>query len=146
MADALSQRRHISAMTTVNFKLRDQILRHLEHDEFYTKINLALIRNPQDSKYSEFSLEEDGLLRYCHKIYVPNNPELRRLILGEYHLAPYSGHPGVMKMLSDIKPLYFWKGMKREIIKFVASCLECQRVKEEYRYPTGLLHPNEVPE
>ena len=49
-------------------------------------------------------------------------------------------------MLSDIKPLYFWKGMKREIIEFVASCLECQRGKVEHRYPTGLLHPNEVPE
>ena len=49
-------------------------------------------------------------------------------------------------MLSDIKPLYFWKGMKREITKFIAKCLECQGVKAEHRYPTDLLHPNEVPE
>ena len=34
--------------------------------------------------------------------------------------------------------------MKWEIIEFVASCLECQRVKAEHRCPAGLLHPNEV--
>ena len=49
-------------------------------------------------------------------------------------------------MLYDIKPLYFWKGMKREITEFVVGCLECQRVKAKHRYPVGPLHPNEVPE
>ena len=49
-------------------------------------------------------------------------------------------------MLVDIKSLYFWKGMKREIIEFVAGCLECQRVKAEHRYLEGLLQQNEVPE
>ena len=94
-------------MTMVNYKLRDQILHHLEHDEFYIEISSTLIRDPQDPRYSEFSLEEDGVLRYRHRIYIPNNPELRRQILGEFHSTPYSGHPGVTKMLDDIKPLYF---------------------------------------
>lgn len=90
VADALSRRRHISAMATINFRLRDQILQNLEHDEFYAEISLALIRDPQDSNYSEFSLEEDGFLGYHDRIYVPNNPKLRRLIMGEFHSAPYS--------------------------------------------------------
>ena len=132
MVDALSRRRHISAMTKVKFQLRDQILQYLEHNNFYAEISMTLIRDPQDPKYSNVNLEEDGLLRYRHRIYVPNHPELQRLILEEYHLAPYLGHLGVTKMLSNIKPLYFWKGMKREIIEFVASCLECQRVKAEH--------------
>ena len=113
---------------------------------FMLRLVQPFIRDPQDPTYSEFSLEDDGLLRYRHKIYIPNNPELRRQILGEFHSTPYSAHPGVTKMLADIKPIYFWKGMKREIIEFVAGCLECQRVKAEHRYLAGLLHPNEVPE
>lgn len=91
-------------------------------------------------------MEEDGLLRYHDRIYIPNKTELWRMILEESHLAPYSGQPGVSKMLSDIKPLYFRKEMKWEITEFVAGCLECQEVKAEHRYPVGLLHPNEVPE
>lgn len=79
-------------------------------------------------------------------MYIPRVPEIRRIILEEFHTAPYSGHPGVTKMMADIKPLYFRKGMKREIMDYVARCLECQRVKAEHCYPASLLHPNEVPE
>ena len=52
MASALSQRRYISTMTMVSFRLRDQILQHLEHDELYIEISIALIRDLQDPKYS----------------------------------------------------------------------------------------------
>ena len=45
VVDALSRRRHISAMTTVNLDLRDQIVQQLEQDEFYVEISLALIRD-----------------------------------------------------------------------------------------------------
>ena len=110
------------------------------------KISLVLIRDPQDPKYSKFRIEEDGLLRYHDKIYIPNKIELRRMILEESHSTPYSGHLGVTKMLSNIKPLYFQKGMKREIIEFVVGCLECQRVKAKHQYLAGLLHQNEVQE
>lgn len=46
------------------------------------------------------------------------------------------------KMLVDIKPLYFWKGMKRDAIRFVAGCFECERVKTEHQHPAGLLQPH----
>ena len=36
--------------------------------------------------------------------------------------------------------------MKREIVDFVAKCLECQRVKAEHRHPTELLKPLPIPE
>jgi hypothetical protein len=31
--------------------------------------------------------------------------------------------------------------MKREIVEYIAKCLECQKVKAKHRHPTGLLHP-----
>ena len=125
VADALSRRRHISAMTTVTLDLRDQIVQQLEQDEFYVEINLALIRDLQDPKYSEFSLKEDGLLRYRNRIYIPNHPDLRRQILNEFHSAPYSGHPGVKKIHVDLRRLFYWFRMKRDISDYVARCLEC---------------------
>ena len=63
-------------ITTINFRLRDQTLQHLQHDEIYAKVNLALNKDPQDPKYLEFSVEDDGLLKYHHKTYVPNNSKL----------------------------------------------------------------------
>jgi hypothetical protein len=31
--------------------------------------------------------------------------------------------------------------MKREIVEYIAKCLECQKVKAEHRHPTGFLQP-----
>jgi hypothetical protein len=31
--------------------------------------------------------------------------------------------------------------MKKEVIDFIARCLECQKVKVEHRHPAGLIQP-----
>ena len=77
-------------------------------------------------RYEGFSFDSDGLLRFKSRIYVPPNDELRMLILSETHRVVYMAHSGVMKMRVDLKPLFFWKGMKANIVNFVAICLECQ--------------------
>jgi hypothetical protein len=60
-------------------------------------------------KFEGYSLDNDGLLRFNEKIYIPPKNELRILILSESHRAMYMAHPKVMKMKVDIKPLLFWK-------------------------------------
>lgn len=74
-------------------------------------------------------------------MYVPESLELRNLVWKEVHTAPYFRHPRVTKLLADIKPLYFWKGMKKDVARFMAICLECQMVKGEYQHFIGLLQP-----
>jgi hypothetical protein len=54
------------------------------------------------------------------------NDKLGMLILSEAHRAVYMAHPGVTKMGEDLKPLFLWKGMKTDIVNYVAKCLECQ--------------------
>jgi hypothetical protein len=36
--------------------------------------------------------------------------------------------------------------MKKEVVEYIAKCLECQKVKAEHRHPVGLLHPLPIPE
>lgn len=54
--------------------------------------------------------------------------------------------PGVKKMGMELKLLFFWKGMKKDIVNFVARCLECQRVNVGHIHPTRLPKPHEIPE
>ena len=49
-------------------------------------------------------------------------------------------------MYQDLKELFWWHGMKREIACYVAKCDICQRVKAEHQRPAGLLQPLRVPE
>jgi hypothetical protein len=76
------------------------------------------------------------LLRYNNETYVPPNDELRNLILIEEHRAMYMAHSGVTKVRSYLKPVFFWKGMKADIVIYVARCLEYEQVKVEHRHPT----------
>jgi hypothetical protein len=80
------------------------------------------------------------------RIYVPNSNELKNLILGEMHNLPYVGHPGYQKTIAAVKSQYYWPGMKKEVFDFIASCLECQKVKAEHRNAVGLLQPLPIPE
>ena len=36
--------------------------------------------------------------------------------------------------------------MKKEVVDFIAKCLECQKVKAKHRHPTGFLQPLPIPE
>ena len=55
-------------------------------------------------------------------------------------------HPGSTKMYQDIKKLYWWNNMKREITEYVAKCLTCQQVKADHQKTPGKLKSLEVPE
>ena len=58
----------------------------------------------------------DGFVRFRDKIYVPDDNGLKNLILREFHVNPYSGHPGYQKTLIVMKKLYYWSNMKKEVI------------------------------
>ena len=72
---------------------------------------------------------------------MPNNPDIRKLILLEAHDLPYSIHLGNTKMYLDLKESFCLTGMKTDIAKYVAVCDVCQRVKAEHQKTAGLLQP-----
>ena len=76
-------------------------------------------------RFEGFTFDYDGLLWFKNRIYIQLNDKLRSLILNEAHREVYMAHLGVTKMRADLKPLFFWKGMKAYIVNYVAICLEC---------------------
>ena len=77
---------------------------------------------------------------------MPQISELKNKILKEAHDTPLSIHPGENKMYMDLKDIFWWHGMRREIASYVARCNICQRVKAEHQRPAGLLQPLKIPE
>ena len=73
VADALSTRYHeLSSMTTCT-DLRERILHHLPVDELYAEVSQVVhSHRSMVGKYSEYSLESDGLLRHRGRMYVPS--------------------------------------------------------------------------
>jgi hypothetical protein len=94
----------------------------------------------------EYEMKEDGLLMHKNRIYVPISGELRSLVLKELHNVPYVGHLGYQKTITTVKIQFFWLEMKNDVVYYITNCMECQRVKDEHRHPTGLLQPLPIPE
>ena len=93
----------------------------------------------------DYRLIVDGLVRYRDKIYVPNDSEIKKIILREFHANPYSGHPRYQNMLIVVTKFYYWPNLKKEVAKFVAICLDFQQVKAECKHIGGLLQPILIP-
>jgi len=79
----------------------------------------------------EFSMASDGAVLFEGRICVPDDPELKRLVLEKAHKRSFSIHPGATKMYQDLKN-YWWPCMKTAIAEFVARCLVCQQIKIEH--------------
>ncbi|XP_017982354.1 PREDICTED: uncharacterized protein LOC108663268 [Theobroma cacao] len=86
----------------------------------------------RDQKYM---YGDDGLLKYESRTYVPDRDNLREDILEEAHITAYTVHLGATKMYHDLKMVYWWPSMKKDIVEYVAKCLTCQQVKVEHGKP-----------
>jgi len=145
VADVLSRRSRIFSLIPIKVDLR-RVLEHLIKDNWYLKIRSSLDgKKPKESKFEGYELENDGILRFHGRMYIPDNRDLRDTIFKEAHRAVYCAHPGVKKMYTNTKKLFFWPGMKHDIVQIVARCLECQQVKADHCHPTGLLQPHDIP-
>ena len=82
-----------------------------------------------------FSQRGDGILHYQGRLCVPDVGELRQHILTEDHNSRYSINPGATNMYHDLREVYWWNGMKRDIEDFVSNFPNCQQVKVEYQKP-----------
>ncbi|KAL4388250.1 hypothetical protein GQ457_09G016270 [Hibiscus cannabinus] len=111
-------------------------------DPEFRKIVVKLESEPN----SEFSIKSNGLLYFRDRVCIPDDVELKKEILDEAHQSSFSIHPGSLKMYKDLKPLYWWPGMKAAITDYVSRCLTCQEVKIEHQAPTGLLQPLKFPQ
>ncbi|XP_052486297.1 uncharacterized protein LOC128041039 [Gossypium raimondii] len=83
---------------------------------------------------SDFGLGKDGILCFRGRVCVPNDSDMRQSIPREVHSSPYVMHPGGNKMYRDLRELYWWLGLKREVTYFVVNQL-----------PSGLLQPVKIP-
>ncbi|RVW63396.1 Transposon Ty3-I Gag-Pol polyprotein [Vitis vinifera] len=97
------------------------------HDEFLEKVKAQLVAGEIDENWSMY---EDGSVRFKGRLCVPKDVELRNELLVDAHRAKYTIHPRNTKMYQDLKRQFWWSGMKRDIAQFVANWLPRTRSKK----------------
>ena len=89
--------------------------------------------------------EEQGLVLFKGKVYVPKDSELRRQIVELHHDSQVVGHPGRWKTIELVSRNYWWPGMTRYIASYVKGCDRCNRTKTFPAKPAGKLVPTQIP-
>ena len=91
-------------------------------------------------------VDDNGILMFRGRIYVPSDPDLRRRIVSQHHDSRVAGHPGRWKTLELVSRNYWWPQMSRYIGTYTSHCDLCIRTKPSRQPPIGQLHPLPIPE
>ena len=69
--------------------------------------------------------ENDGLLYYKGKLYIPNDKNLRNEVIHQCHDSITTGHPGKHGTLELVSRLYWWPRMSADTEHYVLGCDKC---------------------
>jgi hypothetical protein len=72
------------------------------------------------------------------RMYIPEDMVLEDELLKEVHETKLNMHLRSTKMYKDLKELYWWPNMKKQIAKYVTCCAIYQQVKTEHQKSAGL--------
>ncbi|GJW50476.1 putative reverse transcriptase domain-containing protein [Tanacetum coccineum] len=148
VVDALSRKERVkprrvrAVAVTIQSKVKGLILA-AQVEAFKDENVIAEGLNGMDQQVEK---REDASLHYMDGIWVPLVGGIRTKIMDEAHKMRYSVHPEADKMYYDLRDMYWWPGMKKEIAIYVSKCLTCAKVKAEHQRPSGLLQQPEIPE
>ena len=90
-------------------------------------------------------IEEQGLILFRGKVYIPKDEELRKEITYLHHNTSILGHLGCWKTLELVMRNYWWPGISKYVLNYVDGCDVCQRGKSFPEMPAGKLMPNPIP-
>jgi hypothetical protein len=147
VADALSQRSHanhlivksipselcdefaklqlVANTEVIEMEVGSSLLQEIRKGQLEDEKIQEIKHNINEEKSPGFLKDDEGVLWYKGMIYVSNVKELKDKILHEAHKSAYSIHPGGNKMYHDLKATYWWYGMKRDVVEYVALCDTC---------------------
>ncbi|KAL8114684.1 hypothetical protein AgCh_021522 [Apium graveolens] len=118
VADALSRKERLD-MIAIPKELSEEIKRfELEHCDCGIVEDENVMKQENNQLIGEeigTQKDEQGILRFSPRIWIPHVPELKNEILQEAHNSRFSIHPGSTKIYQDLKQNFWWPNMKREV-------------------------------
>ncbi|GKD18356.1 putative reverse transcriptase domain-containing protein, partial [Tanacetum coccineum] len=148
VADALSRKerhkpRRVRTMSiTIHSGLKAKILEAQGEASKDLKAPAEWLRGLE----THFEQRNDGGIYFFDRIWIPSVGGVKKLIMDEAHTSRYSIHPGADKMYHDLRDLYWWPDIKRDVAEYVSRCLTCSKINAEHQKPSGLLQQPKIPE
>ena len=135
------------AQTADNTARTDEQTHTVDTDDIAGQIAEAYAADPifADEKRTKRWTFADNLWWDHDEIVVPDNKDIKRRIMSEFHDSVYAGHLGVRKTVKNITRYFTWPNIWADTESYIAHCPSCQVNKGKPQKPYGQLQPNEVP-
>lgn len=98
----------------------------------------------EGAEHKGFTVVE-GTLLYKGRILIPSKSHIAVTLLKEYHSTAMGGHSGELKTYLRLAAEWYWKGMRKDVAKYVQMCQVCQQQKASTKSPVGLIQPLPIP-
>ena len=92
-------------------KINSEFLNSIKEAQKVDVKFVDLMVGNNQTKDSEFKVDDQGVLRFRGKICIPDNAEMKNMILEESHRSNLSIRPGATKMYHDLMKLFRWSGL-----------------------------------
>ena len=79
------------------------------------------------------------------RVVVPDDLDVKSLLVSELHSVPYAAHPGVQRTIGKVRRYFWWKGMAGDIREYIESCPTCQLEKIDHIMKKGNLQSLAIP-
>ena len=116
------QRDSLQAITAIKPKWREELHKSNERDEHYQTMVAECLLDPQiGADYRVI----DGMLKYKGKLVVGSTNNIRNSLLKTVYDTALGEHLGQRRTYQKLKALFYWEGMKQDVITFVSLCDIC---------------------
>ena len=141
VADALSRVGHNSSIAAILHFSSHLMTKAIESWKADSKLQ-KLVDKIRLTQQPHMHFTFDGTLsKRKGKVVIRDQQDLRNKILSHFHDSPIGGHSGTELTYRRIKEQFYWKGLQREVKKWIRECTTCQRFKSINQLPAGLLQP-----
>lgn len=122
--------------TTETQDIRERIRQSTEYDPELAE-SLSILRSGNNTLRKDLVdwEERDGFLYYRKRLYVPNDPSLRREVAKLHHDLPTAGHRGQFATIVSVQREFWWPGLSRFVRNYVKGCTICQATKNQTHRP-----------
>jgi hypothetical protein len=145
-ADALSRVGHLMVLQTVlqvqPLWIQDVLNSYTTDAEAQDLLAQLAVHSPNEKG---FSLQQ-GVIRKDGLIWIAHNSALKTKLIAALHDSAVGGHSGGQATYHRLKRLFWWKGLKADVLEYVKQCDVCQHAKGERTHPPGLLQPLPIPQ
>nr|GEV56829.1 putative reverse transcriptase domain-containing protein [Tanacetum cinerariifolium] len=122
VADALSRKERLKPRRAraMSMTIHSNNKTRIQETQSETSKGVNVLAEMLKGLDQQFERKEDGGLYLARRIWVPVYGNLRTLIINKAHATRYSIHIGYDKMYYDLRGLYWWPKMKKDIAMYKA--------------------------